>query len=248
MNTFLLIALAFAPALLAPSASAQVQNLPTPAPRYHFVPGQTLRYLIQRDPYFADPKGAMGADDPGALYLAPAIERLTEKVLSVATDGTSTLTVTLTPEPGFEDDAHPQAPLTRTVMVTAAGRVLSVSGEPISEGSAARDLLRGLAALPPGTKARPDGLSVTTQTHPAVVVQSTSPDHDGTLLQTTSAATTSHIVFDCRRGQLVREVSTETITTSLVMTGRGRRGSDDFGHVIPNTHVIQTLSVERQAD
>ena len=74
-----------------------------------------------------------------------------------------------------------------------------------------------------------------------------SPDHDGTLLQTTSAAQSDHVVFDCRRGQLVRSVSTKTITLSLVMTGRGRRGSDDFGHVVPNAQVVQTLTVERQA-
>jgi hypothetical protein len=29
------------------------------------------------------------------------------------------------------------------------------------------------------------------------------------------------------------------------MTGRGRRGSDDFGHVIPNSTVVQTLTIER---
>ena len=243
MNIFFLTALAFAAAPFVLPLAARPAT-----PIYQFVPGQTLRYLIQRDPYFADPKGAMEADDPDAPYLAPSVERLTEKVLSVGADGEATLSVTLTPEPGFEDDAHPQAPLTRTVTVTAAGRVLSVSGGPIGESAAERDLLRGFAALPPGAAARPDGLSVTTQTRPAVVARSTSPDHDGTLLQTTSAAQTDHIVFDCRRGQLVREVSTETITMSLVMTGRGRRGSDDFGHVIPNTHVIQTLSVERQAD
>ena len=247
MNASFFTVFTLAPLLLMPPANAQA------LPRYHFVPGQTLRYLIQRDPYFADPKGAMGADDPNAPYLAPSVERLTEKVLSVGADGAAALSVTLTPEPGFEDEAHPQAPLTRTVTVTASGRVLSVSGGPLGnnslgEGAAERDLLRGFAPLPPGAKARPDGLLVTTQTSPAQTIRSTSPDHDGTLLQTTSAATTTHLVFDCRRGQLVREVSTEIITTSLVMTGRGRRGSDDFGRVIPNAHVLQTLTVERQAD
>lgn len=226
-----------------PSVLAQ-----TPAPRYQFVPGQTLRYLIQRDPYFDNPAGALETVTEDGAYKPPVVERLTEKVLSVAADGAATLSVTLAPEPGFEDEAHPQAPLTRMVTVTAGGRVLSVSGTPIDAGSAERDLLRGFAALPPGAAVRPDGLSVTTQTRPPVVVRSTSPDHDGRLLQTTSAAQTDHIVFDCRRGQLVRAVSAETITISLVMTGRGRRGSDDFGHVIPNAHFIQTLTIEARND
>ena len=243
-----LAVLAFAAVSLALSLPAQAA-----APRYQFTPGETLRFLIQRDPYFADPKAAMDAEDPDAPYLAPAVERLTEKVLSVGTDGGATLSVTLAPEPGFEDEAHPQALLTRTVTVTAVGRVLSVSGGSLGDNAlggspAEQDLLRGFTVLPPGAKARPDGLLVTTQTRPAETLRSTSPDHDGTLLQTTSTATATHLVFDCRRGQIVREVSTETITTSLVMTGRGRRGSDDFGHVIPNAHVTQTLSVERQTD
>ena len=86
------------------------------------------------------------------------------------------------------------------------------------------------------------------RTRPLSILLKRSPDHDGTLLQTTATAGADHAVFDCRRGGLVRVVSTENITLSLVMTGRGRRGADDFGHVIPNTHIIQTLTVERQAD
>jgi len=33
-----------------------------------------------------------------------------------------------------------------------------------------------------------------------------------------------------------------------VMTGRGARGAADFGHVIPNVQVIQTMTIERQDD
>jgi hypothetical protein len=217
------------------------------APSYQFVPGETLRYLIQRDPYFDDPKGAIETVS-GEDYRPPVVERLTEKVLSVKRDGTATLKLTLAPEPGFEDEAHPQAAISRMVTVTASGRVVSVSRTALGNSPAERDLLRGIVSVPPILSMRKDGLAVETRRSRPVVTQSTSPDHDGTLLQTTSAAQSDHLVFDCRRGQLVREVCTETITLSLVMTGRGRRGSDDFGHVIPNSTVVQTLTVERQAD
>ena len=219
----------------------------TALPRYQFTPEETLRYLIQRDPYFDDPKGAIetvAADE----YRPPIVERLTEDVLGVKADGTATLLLTLAPEPGFEDEAHPQAALSRTVVVSPLGKVLSVSGAALGDSPAERDLLRGIVSIPPILSRRKDGLAVETRRSPAVVTQSTSPDHDGTLLQTTSATQTDHLVFDCRRGQLVREVCTETITLSLVMTGRGRRGSDDFGHVVPNAEVVQTLTVERQGN
>ena len=121
MNTLFLTALALTTSLLTSAADAQ-------APHYHFVPGQTLRFLVQRDPYFGDPAGAMETVGEDAAYRPPVVERLTETVRSVAADGAATLKVTLTAEPGFEDDAHPQGLVMRTVRVSATGRVLSVSG------------------------------------------------------------------------------------------------------------------------
>ena len=224
--------------------------LPLPAqaavPHYQFTAGETLRFLIQRDPYFDDPKGAM-ATVSGEDYKPPVVERLTEKVESVKADGTATLVLTLTPEPGFEDEDAPQAAISRTVVVSPQGKVLSVSGAALGGSPAERDLLRGIVPISPILSRRKDGLAVETRQSLPAVTQSTSPDHDGTLLQTTSAARADHLVFDCRHGQLVREISTETITLSLTMTGRGRRGTDDFGHVVPNAQVVQTLIVERQA-
>ncbi len=221
---------------------------PAQAFRYHWTQGETLRYLIQRDPYFDDPKAAMETVTSDVDYKPPIVERLTEKALAVSADGTVTLQVTLRPEPGFEDDAHPSAAIGRTVTVSASGRVLSVSGPALGGSPAEQDLLRGLVSIPLNLRTRKDTLVVEDRAEPPVVTHSTSPDHDGTLLQTTTTAESDHRVFDCRRGQLVRAICTRTITLSLVMTGRGRRGSDDFGHVVPNTQVIQTLSVERQTN
>ena len=250
MNTRLLVAFAFLAFLETPHLQAQSplpSALVSSAPSYHFVRDETLRFLIQRDPYFDDPKAAIGtvaADE----YRPPVVERLTEKVLGVKADGTATLRLTLAPEPGFEDEDHPQAAISRTVVVSPAGKILSVSGAALGDSAPERDLLRGIVWIPTDLSRRKDGLAIQDHSRPPVVTQSTSPDHDGTLLQTTSATQTDHLVFDCRRGQMVRFVSTETITLSLVMTGRGRRGSDDFGHVVPNAQVIQTLTVERQSD
>lgn len=238
MNTFALAALVCA-ALLPTQA---------PAPRYQWTPGETVRYLIQRDPYFDDPQAAIETVTSDADYKPPVVERLTEKALAVSADGTATLVVTLAPEPGFEDDANPQAAISRRMTVSASGQVLSVSGAALGGSPAERDLLRGLVSIPPNLRKRKDALAVEDRTEPLVVTQSTSPDHDGTLLQTTQVSEAGHTVFDCRRGQLVRAVWTRTITLSLTMTGRGRRGSDDFGHVVPNSQVVQTLSVERQAN
>jgi hypothetical protein len=218
----------------------------TSALHYKFTAGETLRFLIQRDPYFADPQGAGDADNPDAPYLAPVVERLTEKVLSVGADGAATLMLTLAPEPGFEDDDHPQAEISRTVTVTPLGKIISVSGAALGNSPAERDLLRGLILLPAVLPRSQDGLWVETRRQPPRVTESTSPDHDGTLRQTTAAAQSDHIVFDTVHGQLVREVSTLTITLSLVMTGRGKRGADDFGPVVPSSTVVQTLSIERR--
>lgn len=220
-------------------------SAPPPAPRYHWTRGETTRFLIQRDPYFDDPKAAIAAVTEDGEYRPPVVERLTEKVLSVAADGTATLSVTLAPEPGFEDEAHPVAAISRTVTVSASGWVLSVSGA-AEQDLFQRDLLRGLVSISANLRRRKDGLAVEDRAEPPVTTQSTSPDHDGTLLQTTTTAESEHMVFDCRRGELVRAVYTRTITLSLTMTHRGRRGSDDFGHVVPNSQVVQTLSVERQ--
>lgn len=195
-----------------------------------------------------DPKAAVETVTSDGDYKPPVVERLTEKVLAVSADGAATLKVTLAPEPGFEDNAHPQAAISRQVTVAASGRVLSVSGATLGGRPEDHDLLRGLVSLLPELRTTKDGLAAEDQTEPPVVTQSTSPDHDGTLLQTTQVSGTEHRVFDCRRGQLVRTVYTRTITLSLVMTGRGRRGSDDFGHVVPSAQVVQTLSVERQSN
>ena len=46
-----------------PTAHAQPAAAPVKL-RFHFVPGQRLRYLVQRDPYFDDPAGAMATTDP----------------------------------------------------------------------------------------------------------------------------------------------------------------------------------------
>ena len=219
-----------------------------PPPCYHWTRGETQRFLIQRDPYFEEPKAAIEAVTLDGEYQPPTVERLTETVRSVAADGTATLAVTLGPEPGFEDEDHPQAAISRTVTVSAFGRVLSVAGAALGSSPAERDLLRGFVSISPDVRTRKYGLAVEDRAEPLVALQSTSPDHDGTLLQTTQVAGTQHCVFDCRRGQLVRSVSTRTITLSLTMTGRGRRGADDFGHVVPNAQVVQTLSVERQSD
>ena len=245
MNAFSLTAAACAASLtlFVPMSSVSAQ---TPAPQYRWTPGETLRYLVQRDPYFDDPKDAIETVISDTDYRPPVVERLTEHVQSVGADGTATLRLTLGPEPGFEDDAHPQAALSHTVIVTAAGHIMS-SEPALGDDPEDKDLLRGLS-LSPVLHTRQDGLAVADMSGPRVVTHSTSPDHDGTLLQTTQVADTAHQVFDCRRGQLVRTVVTRTISLSLVMTGRGRRGSDDFGHVVPNSQVTQTLSVERQAN
>ncbi len=242
MNILIPAALAFAALSAVLPANAQAP------PHYQWTPGETTRFLIQRDPYFDEPKTAMEAAASDAAYRPPIVERLTEKVLTVRADGTATLLVTLAPEPGFEDDDHPQAAISRTVTASASGRVLSVSGGALGGSPAVRDLLRGLVLIFPELRRREDGLAVEDQAEPLVVTQSTSPGHDGILLQTTTTAETDHTVFDCRQGQVVRRMLTRIITLSLVMTHRGRRGSDDFGPVVPKTQVRQTLSVERQTE
>ena len=242
MNAFIFAVLAFAPVFFPAPAPAQ-------SPRYQWTAGETARFLVQRDPYFDDPKAAVETVTLDSDYKPPTVERLTEKALSVSASGTATLLLTLTPEPGFEDDTLPQTVISRTVVVSAFGKVLSVLGPALGGSPAEKDLLRGLLLpVPQVWRRTKDTLAVGDRLEPLAVTQSTSPDHDGTLLQTTQVSETGHMVFDCRRGQLVRSVWTRTIILSLTMTKRGRRGSDDFGHVVPNAQVVQTLSVERRAD
>ena len=238
--------------------------------RYRFTPGQTLRYLVQCDPHFTDPAGAVETADPNSPYRPPVVERLIEEVQSVGSDGTATVGVTIGPEPGFEDEAAPQIRTTRVLRVTSLGQVLTPQTDP-----ALRVFLRTFFQLP-GAPVRPGetwkgtafqgvdrvgtnlaltamrygnrGLAVITQALPPTVSQSRSPDHDGTLLQTTRSARADRIIFDVAAGNLRRQVSTMDVTMSLVMTGRGARGAADFGHVIPNLQVIQTMTIERQDD
>lgn len=242
MNHAYFAALAGLALLSAPAASAQ-----PPAPnvtlRYKFAAGQTLRYLIQRDPYFADPALAIETTDPNAPYRPPRVERLTETVESVGKDGTATIQLTLAPEPGFEEEDSPQPVVTRTVRVTARGEVLT----PVSD--AADREMREIFVLLPGGVVRGNthgGLAIIARTGAPSVAERRSPDHDGTLLQITRSTRSDRLVFDTRAGQLVRQRSTLTVTLSLVMTGRGARGADDFGHVIPNVRVVQTLTIERR--
>ena len=244
MSFFAPTALALTALFIASPAPVEAQ-----APRYHWTAGETARFLIQRDPYFDDPKAAVETVTSDSDYKPPTVERLTEKALSVSANGTATLRLTLTPEPGFEDDTLPQAPISRTVVVSALGKVISVSGPALGSSTAEKDLLRGLLLpVPPTWRMTKESLAVGDRLEPLAVTQSTSPDHDGTLLQTTQVSEAGHTVFDCRRGQLVRSVWTRTIILSLTMTGRGRRGSDDFGHIVPNAQIVQTLSIERRAD
>ena len=227
--------------LLTIAAHAQTTDAPT-ALRYKWTPGQTLRYTLQRDPYFTTPSRAIEMADPRRPERPPVVERLTERVLSVGPDGTATLRISVGPEPGFEDGTRRTAPVTLTV--TADGRVTSS----LPAGSSP-DVLRAFFRLPK-TPAMPDERSraAFTQTLPPAEVQSTSPDHDGTLLQTTRTDGTDQVVFDGAAGNLLRRSSTLTVTVSLVMTKRGARGVADFGHVVPNVVSVQTLTIERRDD
>lgn len=258
MNLRLLTAV---PLLLLPILPAPAE---APAPsvtlRYRWATGQTMTYLVQQDPYYADPARALAAAEPDAVYVAPAVTRLTEEVQSVARDGAATLKVTQTAAPGFEDEAHPEPPTVWTAVVTARGEV---SGIKTPEA-----LTRAFPRLPVGPvrvgaswagpdgmrltltaqRGGPNGLAIVTQTFPAATGERRTPDHDGTLLQTTRTAQTGRIVFDLAHGQVARQVQARTVTATLVMTGRGRRGVADFGRVVPNVKAVQTLTMERQMD
>jgi len=253
-----------------PAAQAQPAAGPVKL-RFHFVPGQRLRYLVQRDPYFDDPAGAMATTDPDAAYKPPVVERLTEEVLSVGRDGTATVRITVAPEPGFEDAADAAKPAAQTVAVTPLGQMIAypalypvpgfvraffrLPAAPVRPGGMwagktfqGAGLVGTRLALAARTGGGSRGLVVITQALPPAVAESRSPDHDGTLLQTTRSERADRIVFDIGAGSLRRSTSTLSVTLSLVMTGRGARGSADFGRVVPNVRVIQTMTIERQDD
>lgn len=247
--------LAAAPLFLLPILPVPAQA-PAPAVtlRYHWTAGQTLTYLVQQDPDFADPAGALTA----AEYQAPAVTRLTEEVQSVARDGAATLKVTQIAAPGFEDDAHPEPPTVWIAVVTTQGEV---SGTHMPEALTAAfprlpagPVRLGASWAGPGgmrltlaaLRGGPKGLAIVTQSFPAAVGERRTPDHDGTLLQTTRTTQAGRIVFDLSRGQVARQGQTRTAVATLVMTGRGRRGADDFGRVVPNVQAVQTLTMERQ--
>lgn len=211
--------------------------------RYHWSAGQTLQYLVMRNPYYADPSAAMETTDPNAPYRPPLVQRLTEQVLSVEPNGTAALRLTLGPEPGFDDDVLPAPPMMQTVTVTPTGLIAAGAfpGMP-------PDLLAAIVRLPSNPVPERGGLAVLTQDLTGSVTQQTSPSHDGTLLQTTRCHKSDRAVFDARTGSLLRRVSTVTGTLSLVMIRPAKRGAADFGHVIPTLPIVQTLTVERKED
>ena len=218
------------PFVLAPIAHAQIV-LSHVQLRYQFTVGQTLRYLVQSDPYFADPVGAIETTDTGAPYKPPVVQRLTEEVLAVGKDGAATVKVTLEPEPGFEGEGISAGPVTQILTVTPWGQALPMPG-----GAPVPEFLRDFFQAP-FVSARPE-----------IVIESRSRGHDGVLLQTTRCAERDHVIFDAKSGSLRRQVCDQTITFSLVMTERGKRGGADFGRVIPNVKVLQTMTIERRDD
>ena len=194
---------------------------------------------MQRDPYFADPAGAIETADPNAPYRPPAVQRLTEQVLAVRKDGAATLRLTLASEPGFEDGTPPE---TQTVTVTPLGQV---SGAP--EGLTP-PLLSAIFRLPDTPVPTQGGLAIITQEGLPAVTENRASGHDGTLLQTTRSRRSDRIVFDIRAGNLLRRTGTVTGSLSLVMLRPAGRSAADFGRVVPNLPLLQTLTVERKDD
>ena len=227
--------LAFLPAI----AAAQP---PTTFPlRYQWTPGQTLCYLVQRDPYFTDPAQAIETTNTSAPYRPPIVQRLTEQVLAVGRDGTATLRLTLAAEPGFEEEASPQPPTVQTVSVTPLGQVISQEN-----ALADPELLAAIFRLPAAPAPTREGLAILTQDGFPRVTQNTSPGHDGLLLQTTRSRRHDRIVFAAGTGTLLRRTATITASLSLVMIRPAGRSAADFGHVVPNLPIFQTLTVERE--
>ena len=212
--------------------------------RCKWTAGQTLRYVIQRDPYFADPAAAVEMTDPNTPYRAPRVLRLTERVVALGRDGTATVRLSLSPEPGFEPAAD-DTPLsvTQTVTVTPQGQV--TSGQP---GLVAPELLSAIFRLPASPVPVRGGVAVLEQDGPAATTKSTTPSHDGLLLQTTQSRRRDRAVFDIGTGTLVRRRITVTGTLSLVMIRPVRRGAADFGRVVPNVPIFQEMILERKDD
>jgi len=240
MNLRALAALCGLGLALLPSAGA-APSPETSSLRYQWKPGQTLRYLIQCDPYFTNPARAIETTDPNAPYRPPIVERLTEQVVSVGTDGAATLRLTLASEPGFEDAANPS--VTQTVTVTPTGQVVSGVSD-----SLLPELLSAIFRLPDAPVPMRGTVAVITQDGMPNVTHSTSPSQDGVLLQTTRSRRSERVVFDIRAGSLLRRASTVTGSLSLVIMRPAGRSSDDFGHLVPNLPISQTLTIERKDD
>ncbi len=209
--------------------------------RYQWTPGQTICYIVQRDPYFADPAQAIETTDTSAPYRPPTVQRLTERVLAVGRNGTATVRLTLAAEPGFEDAASPQPPTVQTISVTPLGQVISPE-----TALADPELLAAIFRLPAAPVLTREGLAILTQDDLPRVTQSTSPGHDGLLLQTTRSHRCDRVVFAAGTGTLLRRTATITASLSLVMIRPAGRSAADFGHVVPNLPIFQTLTVERQ--
>lgn len=258
-----LLALSVLPGLTVCVASRADAPQMTPVRlRYEFAPGQTLRYLVMRDPGFEAPAEAMQTVDPDAVPSPPIVERLTQTVQSVAPDGTATIQVTVAPEPGFEDEDMPLPTATQTLKVSSQGQVLTTPTGPLVSELTRTWVLLPAGAVLPGTRWKgphgetltlaalrgtgPNRLAVITCLWLPRLARTQSPDHDGTLLQTVRGTRADRIVFSAKSGQLVRLSSALTQTVSVTITNRGRRGIADFGRVVPNAQTIETLTVDRR--
>ena len=206
---------------------------------YKWTAGQTLRYLVQQDPYFADPAGAIETADSSAPYRPPSVNRLTEEVLAVGKDGTATLRLTLMPEPGFEEETA-QEPVVQTVMVTSRGHLL-----PQAYNLPAATLLSAIFSLPEAAASAHGPLTILTQDGLPCIAKNTTSSHDGLLLQTTQSRRGERVLFDTEAGILRRRVVTITGSLSLVMIRPGQRGAADFGRVVPILPISQTLTIEQ---
>ena len=224
---------------LTASAQAEQAHL-TAALRYKWTMGQTLRYLVQQDPYFADPAGAIETTDLSAPYRPPSVLRLTEEVLAVGKDGTATLRLSLEPEPGFEEEGR--LPLVvQVVAVTALGQVVPGDSGPITP-----ELLSAIFRLPRAVPSASGAFVILTQEDPPCEKISTSPSHDGLLRQTTLSRRSDRVVFGLGDGILLRRRISITGSLSLVMIRPRQRGAADFGHVVPNLPLFQTLTIEQE--
>ncbi len=221
------------------TTSAQAdQRHPTTALRYKWTMGQTLRYLVQQDPYFADPASAIETTDLSAPYRPPSVLRLTEQVLAVGGDGTATLRLSLAPEPGFEEEGRPPR-VAQVVAVTALGQVLSGDSGPVPP-----ELLSAVFRLPEAVPFAKGAFVILTQDDPPCETKSTSPSHDGLLQQTTQSRRCDRAVFGIGSGILLRRRINITGSLSLVMIRPRQRGAADFGRVVPNLPISQTLTIE----